>query len=93
MTFAPRQSYQSKTTRHAQRVPQGLEIPCNGTMSALAMAESEELPGCRVPQAVRQNVKELVRQAAESLNPDGLMFLANAAEDAARRKRDQENRA
>ena len=76
-------------TDHALRVAAG--NPGNVTTSSLAMVGSEELPDCRLPQAVRQNVKELVRQAAESLSVDGLMFMAGAAEDAARRKRDQEN--
>ncbi len=93
MTFAPRQFYQSTATRHTQRVPQGLESVGNVTTSALATAGSEELPGCRLPQAVRQAVKELVRQAAQSLSVDGLMFMAGAVEVAARTKRDQENRA
>jgi hypothetical protein len=57
------------------------------------VAGAEELPDCRLPKAVRQDVKKLVRQAAESLSPDGLMLLAGAAEDVARGKSAQEDRA
>lgn len=57
------------------------------------MAGIEELSDCRLPQATRQDVTQLVRQAAESLSSDGLMFLAAAAEVEARRKHGEEIRA
>ncbi len=60
--------------------------------SSLAAA-GEELPDSRLPKAVRHYCEQLVRQAAESLNSDALMFLAAAAEVEARRKHAEETRA
>lgn len=65
--------------------PSGIEPPAYPT-SALAVADAEELPGCRLSHAVRRDVKKRARQAAEDLNLDALMFFAAAVEAEARRK-------